>query len=76
MELVNSRGGVLGGKQFEVVPYDNKFNAQETLVVLRKAIDEGVQYVLAGTSLLAGAINDALLKLKGRETNSKCGRSL
>ena len=66
VELVNSRGGVLGGTQFEVVPYDNKLNAQETLVVLRKAIDDGAQYALAGTSLTAGAINDALLKHNAR----------
>ena len=68
-ELVNLRDGVLGGKEFAVVPYDNKLNAQETLVVLRKAIDEGAQYVLAGTSLTAGAINDALLKHNARNPN-------
>ena len=69
VELVNAGGGVLGGKQFEVVPYDNKLNAQETLVVLRKAIDEGAHYALAGTSLTAGAINDALLKHNSRNPN-------
>ena len=65
-ELVNSRGGAPGGRQFEIVPYDNKLNAQETLVVLRKAIDDGAQYVLAGTSLTAAAIGDALLKHNAR----------
>jgi branched-chain amino acid transport system substrate-binding protein len=65
-ELVNSRGGAPGGRQFEIVPYDNKLNAQETLVVLRKAIDDGAQYILAGTSLTAGAISEALLKHNAR----------
>ena len=65
-ELVNSHGGVIGGRELAVVAYDNKLNAQETLVVLRKAIDEGVRYVLAGNSLTAGAINDALLKHNAR----------
>jgi branched-chain amino acid transport system substrate-binding protein len=68
-ELVNSHGGALGGREFAVVPYDNKLNAQETMVVLRRAIDEGVQYVLAGISVTAGAINDALLKHNARNPN-------
>jgi branched-chain amino acid transport system substrate-binding protein len=68
-ELVNSHGGALGGREFAVVPYDNKLNAQETLVVLRRAVDEGVQCVLACTSVTEGAINDALLKHNARNPN-------
>ena len=37
-DLTNAHGGVIGRK-LEIVAYDNKLNAQETLVQLQKAID-------------------------------------
>ena len=66
-DLVNLRGGVLGGKRIEVVAFDNKLSAQETLVVLRKAIDQDVQFVTTGTSIAVHALNDALAKHNARD---------
>src|SRR6266699_915762 len=43
-EQVNAKGGVLG-KKLEVVGYDNKVNAQESLVQLQKAVDAGIRIV-------------------------------
>src|SRR5258706_898597 len=41
---LNGKGGALGRK-FEIVPYDNKLNAQETLVQVQKAIDSGIRII-------------------------------
>ena len=61
-DIVNSQGGVLGGKQIEIVPFDNKGNPQETLIVLKQAIDQDIRYVMATVSSTAHAISDALVK--------------
>ena len=63
MDMINDKGGVLGGKKFELVPFDNKLSPQESLVVLKNAIDQGIQYVTQGNgSSVAGALIDALNK--------------
>jgi len=63
VEQINASGGVLGGKKFEVVPYDNKTNPQEALLVLRAAIDQGARYVFQGnSSSVALAISGAVEK--------------
>ena len=61
-DMVNSRGGVLDGRRFEMVAYDNKFNAQDTLVAMRKAVDENIQFLFAGNTMSALAINEGLAK--------------
>jgi branched-chain amino acid transport system substrate-binding protein len=61
-DIVNSQGGVLGGKKIEIVPFDNKGNPQETLIVLKQAIDQDIRYVMATVSSTAHAISDALVK--------------
>ena len=59
---VNSRGGVLGGRTIEIVPFDNKGTPQETLIVLNQAIDQDIRYVLSTISSIALTISDALSK--------------
>ncbi|MEX0618238.1 MAG: branched-chain amino acid ABC transporter substrate-binding protein [Pseudohongiellaceae bacterium] len=49
-ELVNSRGGVLNGRKLEIVPYDNKANVQDSQLQLRRAISEGIHFILQGSS--------------------------
>jgi branched-chain amino acid transport system substrate-binding protein len=62
VEQVNARGGVLGQK-LEVVPMDNKLSAQESLILLKSAIDQGIRYIAQGNgSSVAGALIDALNK--------------
>lgn len=45
---VNERGGVLGGRQLEIVPLDNAMNAEKTTQQLKKAVDMGLRYVSQG----------------------------
>lgn len=63
---LNAKGGVLGGKKIEIVPFDNKGTPQETLIVLNQAIDQDIRYVLATISSVALTISDALSKYNGR----------
>jgi branched-chain amino acid transport system substrate-binding protein len=35
-DLVNARGGILEGRQIEIVAFDNKGNPQESLIVLNR----------------------------------------
>jgi branched-chain amino acid transport system substrate-binding protein len=61
-EQMNARGGVLGQK-IEIVPLDNKLSPQESLIVLKSAIDQGIRYITQGNgSSVAGALIDAVNK--------------
>ena len=61
-DQINARGGVLGQK-FEIVPMDNKLSAQESLILLKSAIDQGIRYISQGNgSSVAGALIDAINK--------------
>jgi len=51
------------GVKFEFVPFDNKASPQESLNVLKAAIDQGIRYVVQGNgSGAAAAILDAVNK--------------
>jgi branched-chain amino acid transport system substrate-binding protein len=51
------------GVKFEIVPFDNKGSPQESLTVLKAAMDQGIRYVTQGNgSGAAGAISDAVTK--------------
>src|SRR6202171_3542311 len=53
-EQVNAKGGVLGQKM-EIVPMDNKLSAQESLILFKSAVDQGIRYVTQGNgSSVAG----------------------
>jgi branched-chain amino acid transport system substrate-binding protein len=65
-DIVNARGGVAGGKKIEIVPFDNKGTPQETLVVLKRAIDQDIRFVMSTVSSNAHAINDAVVKHNAR----------
>lgn len=70
--LVNSQGGVLGGQQFVIVPFDNKISPKESLIQLKRAIGEGIQYVLQGNSSgVANALTDAIDKHNKRNPDSR-----
>jgi branched-chain amino acid transport system substrate-binding protein len=65
-DVTNAHGGVLGQK-LEIVPYDNKLNAQETLVQVQKAIDSGIRFITQGNgSAFAAAIEDFVTKYNDR----------
>ena len=51
------------GVKFEMVPFDNKASPQESLTVLKAAIDQGIRFVVQGQgSGAAAAISDAVTK--------------
>jgi branched-chain amino acid transport system substrate-binding protein len=66
-DMINARGGVLGGRKIEIVPLDNKANPQEALIVLKRAIDQDIRYIIAGRSNIALTITDAVLKHNSRD---------
>ena len=53
----------VAGVKFEMVPFDSKGSPQESLNVLKAAIDQGIRYVAQGnSSAIAGALIDAINK--------------
>lgn len=63
VDKINSEGGVLGGMMLEVVPFDNKISAKESLVQLKHAIDQGIRFIAQGNgSSVAGALIGAVKK--------------
>ncbi|MFO1320314.1 MAG: branched-chain amino acid ABC transporter substrate-binding protein [Burkholderiales bacterium] len=65
-EWVNGRGGLLGGKTIEIVPFDNKNNPQESLIMLNQALDQDIHYVVSTVSSVVHALNDAIGKNNAR----------
>ncbi|WP_028315796.1 branched-chain amino acid ABC transporter substrate-binding protein [Desulfatibacillum aliphaticivorans] len=62
-DRINANGGVLGGKQLEMVPFDSKVSPKESLIQLQRAIDQGIQYVIQGNgSAVTGALMEAIAK--------------
>jgi branched-chain amino acid transport system substrate-binding protein len=65
-DWTNAHGGI-AGRKLEIVAYDNKLNAQETLVQVQKAIDSGIRFVTQGNgSAFAAAISDFVTKYNDR----------
>lgn len=59
---LNAKGGA-AGRKFEILPFDNKVNPQESLVQLQKAIDAGARIVTQGNgSSVAAAIAEWVAK--------------
>ena len=63
---LNAKGGA-GGKKFEILPFDNKTNPQESLVQAQKAVDAGARILTQGNgSSVAAAISDWVAKYNDR----------
>ncbi len=70
--MVNEKGGVLGGKQFEIVPMDNQGSPKESLIQLKRAIDDGIRYIAQGaSSAVASAITEAVEKHNRRNPDRR-----
>ncbi len=70
--MVNDKGGVLDGKNFEVIGFDNKTSPKESLIQLQVAIDQGVRYIVQGNSSgVAAAITEAIDKHNRRNPDSR-----
>jgi|TARA_Y100000031_G_scaffold156742_1_gene212801 branched-chain amino acid transport system substrate-binding protein len=71
-ELVNKKGGVLGGKLLEIVALDNKASPRESQIQLKRAIGEGIQIVAQGnSSAVANALTDAVRKHNRRNPTNR-----
>ena len=70
--LVNKKGGVLGGKNFEIVGFDNKISPKESLIQLQVAIDQGIRYIAQGNSSgVANALTEAIDKHNRRNPDDR-----
>ena len=72
IDAINGAGGI-NGEKIELISFDNKVNPQESLIQLKKALDEGARYVVQGNgSSIAHAITDAVqnAKMHVRENSS------
>ena len=68
----NNKGGVLGGRKFEVTALDNKSSAAESQLQLRRAISEGTQIVFSGNgSAVASALSTAIERHNRRNPDSQ-----
>lgn len=66
IDKVNASGG-LNGERLQLLSFDNKVDPQESLIALKKALDEGARYIFQGNgSAVALAISDAVLKYNER----------
>jgi branched-chain amino acid transport system substrate-binding protein len=66
VDKINAAGG-LNGEKLQMLFYDNKVDPQESLIALKKALDEGARYVFQGNgSAVALAISDAVAKYNER----------
>lgn len=69
---VNEKGGVLGGRNFEVIGFDNKTSPQESIVQLQLAINRGIRFIVQGaSSAVAGVISDAVEKHNRRNPGDR-----
>jgi branched-chain amino acid transport system substrate-binding protein len=66
IDKINAAGG-LNGDKLSIAFYDNKVDPQESLIALKKALDEGARYIFQGNgSAVALAISDAVRKYNER----------
>ncbi len=66
IDKLNAAGG-LNGEKLTIAFYDNKVDPQESLIALKKALDEGARYVFQGNgSAVALALSDAINKYNER----------
>lgn len=71
-KLVNEKGGVLDGRMFEIVGFDNKISPKESLIQLQVAIDQGIRFIAQGNSSgVANALTDAIKKHNSRNPDKK-----
>jgi branched-chain amino acid transport system substrate-binding protein len=66
IDAINAAGGI-NGEKIQLLSFDNKVNPQESLIQLKKALDDGARYVVQGNgSSIALAITDAVQKFNER----------
>ncbi len=62
IDAINAAGGI-NGEKIQLLSFDNKVNPQESLIQLKKALDDGARFVVQGNgSAVALAITEAVQK--------------
>ena len=61
-DVANQKGWA-GSHKFEVVGFDNKLSPQESLTILKQAVDQNIRYIVQGNGSSVGmALEDAVAK--------------
>jgi len=61
-DVANQKGWA-GANKFEVVGFDNKLSPQESLTILKQAVDQNIRYIVQGNGSSVGmALEDAVAK--------------
>lgn len=67
IDEVNAKGGVLGGTKLELINLDNKGSPQETTLLMKQIVDQGIRFVSNHNgSNVAHAIVEAIAKHNAR----------
>ena len=70
-DYINEQGGVLG-KKLEIVLFDNKNSASESVFQLKRAIDQGIRIICQGhSSGSTAAISDAIRQHNARNPDKR-----
>ena len=68
IDRINAAQAAGPGRRLELVVLDNEVSPEKSLVLLRKAVDDGVRYITQGNgSSVAFALTDAITKNNKRE---------
>jgi len=63
VDQVNAKGGVLGGREIEIVFFDSKGSPQEGVIAFKAITDQNINVIFGTTgSNVALALTDAILK--------------
>ncbi|MDO8704399.1 MAG: branched-chain amino acid ABC transporter substrate-binding protein [Sulfuricaulis sp.] len=73
VELANRNGWAGANNSFEVVGFDNKNSAQESVLQFKNATDQGIQYVVQG---LSSAVGLALVDAANRHNERNPGKEV
>jgi branched-chain amino acid transport system substrate-binding protein len=72
VDRINARGGVLGGRPFELVPMDNKNNPQDAILLLSQVADRGIHFVAhCCASHVAVALSEAIERHNARQPDNR-----
>lgn len=70
--LFNEKGGILGGRMIEIVPFDNKQSPTETQIQFRRMVGEEIQIVFQGnSSAVANTLNSTISKHNRRNAGQE-----
>jgi branched-chain amino acid transport system substrate-binding protein len=63
-DQINAKGGVLGGKTLEIVPFDTKMSPKEAIIALKQASDAKIHFMVHAIS---SSVGSALLESVNRQ---------